>query len=114
MVTMFESDDSGCDPDRILSPAEAKAEQADRDYTRCRNAVMRAMSNLVRAYRTCPSRACRRARRCAVASLDCLTEMKRIPLSYEQQGVAIDDVYQSLLRRRRARGTRGASGDATA
>jgi len=90
MPTMFGPDDS----DRVLSPAEAKAEQADRDYTSCRNAVMRAMSNLVRAYRTCPSRACRRARRCGVASLDCLTTMKRIPLSYEQPGVAIEDVYQ--------------------
>ncbi len=101
MTTMFDSSDSCCDPRRVLSPADAKAEQADRDYTSCRNAVMRAMSNLVRGYRTCPVSVCRRARRCGVASLDCLTTMKRIPLSYDQQGVAIDHVYQDLLRRRR-------------
>lgn len=105
MTLMFDPDD----PDRVLSPAEAKAVQADRDYTTCRNAVMRAMSNDIRAYRTCPSRVCRRARRCAVPSLDCLTTMKRIPLSYEQQGVAIDHVYQDLLRRRRESRKRGTS-----
>jgi hypothetical protein len=89
----------------VLSPSEAKAEQADRDYTSCRNAVMRAMSNLVRGYRTCPAS----ARRCGVPSLDCLTTMKRIPLSYDQRVAAIDDVYQDLLRRRRDNRTRGAA-----
>ncbi len=97
MTLMFDPDN----PDSALSPAEAKAVQADRDYTTCRNAVMRAMSNDIRAYRTCPSRVCSRARRCAVPSLDCLTTMKRIPLSYDEQGIAIDDVYKDLLRRRR-------------
>lgn len=91
----------GCEPGRALTPAEAKAEQADRDYTSCRNAVMRAMSNKVRGYRTCPVSVCRRARRCGVSSLDCLATIKRIPLSYDQQMGAIDEVYQDLLRRRR-------------
>ncbi len=104
MITMFDPDNLH----RVLSPAEAKAEQADRDYTTCRNAVMRAMSNRVRGYRTCPSRVCRRARRCGVSSLDCLATIKRIPLSYDQQVGAIDEVYQDLLRRRRARKMRKA------
>lgn len=90
------------DPQHVLSPAEAKAEQLERDYTLCRNALMRGMSNTVRGYRTCPVRACRRARRCCGETTHaCFETMRRIPLSYDQQVVAIEDIHQTILRRRR-------------
>jgi hypothetical protein len=90
------------DPYRFLSPAEIKAVEMESEYTKCRNALMRAMSNLVRGYRGCPLRDCRRARRCrGDSSHDCLTLVRRIPLSHEQQNNAIEDIYQAVRRRRR-------------
>lgn len=101
MITMFDPDD----PRRARPMAEIKAEQAQRDYDFCVNIMQREMSDYVRGYRTCRISACRRARRCASLSRDCMTTMPRIPLSSFEQSCAIEEVHQEILRRRRERRT---------
>ena len=102
MTRMSSFPEQDPDPYRFLSPAEIKAMEMENEYIKCRNALMRAMSNLARGYRGCPERSCRRARRCrGDSSHDCLTLVRRIPLSYEQQNNAIEDIYQAVRRRRR-------------
>jgi hypothetical protein len=97
MITMFDPEN----PQRACSPAEMKAEQAERDFLLARNIMMREMSDYVRAYRTCRLGACRRARRCAHVSRDCFHTMPRIPLSNFEQSCAIEEVRLELVKRRR-------------
>lgn len=101
MITMFDPDD----PRRARSPAEIKAEQVERDYELCLSIMQREMSDYARGYRTCRVNVCRRARRCAHASRDCVRTMPRIPLSSFEQSCAIEEVHQEILRRRRERRT---------
>lgn len=105
MITMFDPDD----PRRARSLAEIKAEQAERDYELCLSIMQREMSDYARGYRTCRLGACRRARRCAHASRDCVTTMPRIPLSSFEQSCAVEDILQEILRRRRERRTQTTS-----
>lgn len=105
MITMFDPDD----PRRARSPAELKAEREARDYDFCVSILQREMSDYVRAHRTCRNGACRRARRCASASRDCMMTMPRVPLSSFEQVCAIEEVYQEILRRRREQRRRGAA-----
>jgi len=99
MITMFDPDD----PRRACSPAEIKAEQAERDFLLARNIMLREMSDYVRAYRTCGQSVCRRARRCAHVSRDCFYTMPRIPLSHVEQLCAIEEVRLEVVRRRQSR-----------
>lgn len=101
MITMFDPDD----PRRARPLAEMKAEQAERDFDFCVSIMQREMSDYVRGYRTCRLGACRRARRCASASRDCIMTMPWIPLSAFEQACAIEDIFQEILRRRRERRT---------
>lgn len=71
----------------------------------CVSIMQREMSDYVGGYRTCCISACRRARRCASISRDCITTMPRIPLSAFEQSCAIEDILQEILRRRRERRT---------
>jgi hypothetical protein len=105
MITMFDPDD----PRRARSAAELKAEREARDYDLCVSIMQREMSDHVRAWRTCRIGACRRARRCASASRDCMMTMPRVPLSSFEQVCAIEEVYQEILRRRREQRRRGAA-----
>lgn len=108
MTATFNSSEQTPDRHRFLSPAEIKAEEMERECTKSSNSLMRAMSNDVRGYRTCSVRACRRARRCrGDSSHECLTLVRRIPLSYEQHNNAIADIYQAVLRGRREGRKRG-------
>ncbi|MBR2119531.1 MAG: hypothetical protein V4458_16820 [Pseudomonadota bacterium] len=99
MITMFDPDD----PRRARSIAEMKAEQVERDFDLCVSIMQREMSDYVRGYRTCRLGACRRARRCASISRDCIATMPRIPLSSFEQACAIEDILQEIVRRRRER-----------
>ena len=80
--------------------------QSDAVYAACCRAVMRAMSDHARAYRTCPAQACRRARRCDDDSLHCRDLMKRMPLSWIDESLLIDEVYNDVVRQRCSAGRR--------
>ena len=103
MITMFDPDD----PRFPRPPAELKAEREARDHAVCVNIMQREMSDYARGYRTCRIGACRRARRCASLSRDCIQTMPRIPLSSFEQACAVEEVYQEILRRRREQRGRG-------
>lgn len=105
MITMFDPDD----PRRARSPAETKAEQAERDFLLACSIMRREVSDFARGYRTCAVSACRRARRCSRATRDCFETMPRIPLSSFEQSCAIEDIHQELMRHRRESRKRGAA-----
>lgn len=86
----------------------ARAEtQASAVYGACCRAVGRAASDHIGAYRICPARKCRRARRCAGDPLVCRDLVETWPLSWIDESLLIDDVYNDTVRQFRKGAWRG-------
>ena len=80
---------------------ETRAAHTARDYDYCGLVVARAEMNFLRAYRTCPDGACRRARCCAGPEFSCRADCGPRLLGFLEQGMAIDFAYDELQRARR-------------
>ncbi len=92
---------SGAENARLTG--ETCAEHTARDFAYCELVVARAEMDFLRAYRTCPDGACRRARYCAGPAFSCRTAFRHRLLGWLEQGAAIDFAYAELLRRRKRR-----------
>jgi hypothetical protein len=73
-----------------------------RDLDYCGLVVARTEMEARRAYRTCPERACRRARRCIDPAFSCrATGRHQRLLGFLERGLAIDFAFDELQRMRR-------------
>ncbi|HEX7789176.1 MAG TPA: hypothetical protein VF467_01460, partial [Afipia sp.] len=77
---------------------ETRAAHIARDYAYCSRVVVRAEMNFLRAYRSCPDHACRRARCCIGRELSCRASDNPRLLGFLGEGAAIDFAYDELQR----------------
>ena len=80
---------------------ETRAAHTMRDYDYCGLVVARAEMDFLRAHRTCPDGACRRARRCMGPAFSCRVTGHRRLLGFLEEGAAIDYAVAELQRARR-------------
>lgn len=84
----------------VEAPREIKRQeedaQYDHDIASCERHIRRAQSEKVRGYRVCPEKACKRARRCIAPSLVCVG-ICQLPLTKEQEWIAIERLYESAM-----------------
>lgn len=79
---------------------ETRAARQARDAAFCAEVVARAEMDFLRAYRSCPDRGCRRARRCMGPEFSCrVTDNPRL-LGFLEEGAAIDYAVAELQRAR--------------
>jgi hypothetical protein len=76
--------------------------QYDDDIALCEDIIRRTMSDNMRGYRVCPEKACKRARRCVASSLVCVG-ICRLPLTAEQEWIAVEHLYSVMTDERAAR-----------
>ncbi|MBS4006114.1 MAG: hypothetical protein KGZ91_22305 [Afipia sp.] len=90
---------SGAENPRLTGETPAAHTARDCDY--CGRVVARAEMEFLRAWRDCPDRACRRARRCLGPEFSCRADNSNPRLlGFLEQGAAIDFAYDELQRMR--------------
>ncbi|WP_458760002.1 hypothetical protein ACSVBT_04120 [Afipia sp. TerB] len=84
----------------VEAPWEIKRQrddaQYDYDIAGCERHIRRAQSEKMHGYRACPEKACKRARRCIAPSLVCVT-ICQLPLTEEQEWIAIERLYEVAM-----------------
>lgn len=78
-------------------PAEDD-EMPPRDPHALRLALVRRIARFLNRWRTCPERACRRARRCESARLTCTTLADRRPLDPRKRAILAASIQKALKR----------------
>ena len=89
----------------VEAPWEIKRQrddaQYDYDIAVYEARIRRAQSEKVHGYRVCPEKMCKRARRCIAPSLVCVT-ICQLPLTEEQEWIAIERLYEVATANRAA------------